>query len=162
MATVRPASATAYGGRCDGPDGTAATPRPGTRPRLVAAELERRWEVALVELCRAEAALAQHTASVQAAGLATLDPQLRAQALLVGQRLPELWADPGVSREHRKALLRCRIDKLMPCRTARDATCARIVWRGGDVSEMQVALPVNGLAALPRGAEMEARVPAPP
>lgn len=34
----------------------------------------------------------------------------------------------------------------------------RIVWRGGEVSEVQVALPVNALAALPRGAEMEARV----
>ncbi len=126
--------------------------------RLVAAELERRWEVALVELRRAEAALAQHAAPVQAAGPATLNPQLRAQALLVGQRLPELWADPGVSREHRKALLRCLIDKVVLRRTARDATCVRIVWRGGEVSEMQVALPVNGLAALPRGAEMEARV----
>jgi len=34
----------------------------------------------------------------------------------------------------------------------------RIVWRGGEISEMQVALPVNALAALPRGDEMRVRV----
>ncbi len=126
--------------------------------RLVAAELERRWEAALIELRRAEAALAQHTAPALAGAPATLDPQLRAQALAVGQGLPKLWADPGVSREHRKALLRCLIDKVVLRRTARDVVSVRIVWRGGEVSEVQVALPVNALAALPRGAEMEARV----
>lgn len=126
--------------------------------RLVAAELERRWEVALVELRRAEAAMARGTATTRAAGPATLDPQLRAQALAVGQRLPELWADPSVSREHRKALLRCLVDKVVLRRKARDAAAVRIVWRGGEISEMQVALPVNALAALPRGVEMQARV----
>jgi len=126
--------------------------------RLVAAELERRWEVALVELRRAEASLARRMTPTGAAGPATLDPQLRAQALAVGQRLPELWADPGVSREHRKTLLRCLIDKVVLCRKARDAAAVRIVWRGGEISEMQVALPVNALAALPRGDEMRVRV----
>ena len=124
--------------------------------RLVAAELERRWEAALVELRHAEAVLARHAAPGRAAEPATLDPRLRAKALAVGRRLGEIWADPGVSREHRKALLRCLIDKVVLRRTARDAAGVRIVWRGGEVSEMQVALPVNALAKLPRGAEMEA------
>ncbi|WP_428483772.1 recombinase family protein [Rhodopila sp.] len=126
--------------------------------RLVAAELERRWEAALVELRRAQAALAQYMAPTRAGAPATLEPQLRVQALAVGQGLSALWADPGVSREHRKALLRCLIDKVVLRRTARDAAAVRVVWRGGEVSEMQVALPVNELAALPRGSEMEARV----
>ena len=43
-------------------------------------------------------------------------------------------------------------------RTARDAASVRVVWRGGKVSEFTVALTVNALAALPRAAEMEARV----
>jgi DNA invertase Pin-like site-specific DNA recombinase len=126
--------------------------------RLVAAELERRWETALVELRRAETALAQRPAQGRATEPAKLEPQLRAQANAVGKRLPEIWADPDVSREHRKALLRCLIDKVILRRTGRDATSVRIVWRGGEVSEVQVALPVNALAALPRGTEMEARV----
>lgn len=126
--------------------------------RLVAAELERRWETALAELRRAEAALAQRTAKATAAQPVKLEPRLRAQALALGQCLREIWANPNVSREHRKALLRCLIDKVILRRTGRDATAVRIVWRGGEVSEMQVALPVNALAALPRGAEMVARV----
>ena len=127
--------------------------------RLVAAELERRWEAALVELRHAENALAQRDQEdVRRAESRVLDPVLRAQALALGQRLPALWADPGVSREHRKALLRCLIDKVILRRVARDAASVRVVWRGGAVSELTVALPVNSFAALPRGAEMQARV----
>jgi len=127
--------------------------------RLVAAELERRWEAALVGLRHAEDALAQRDQEdVRRAETRVLDPVLRAQALALGERLPALWADPGVSREHRKALLRCLIDKLILRRVARDAASVRVVWRGGAVSELTVALPVNSFAALPRGAEMEARV----
>jgi len=126
--------------------------------RLVAAELERRWEAALSELRRAEAALAQRDREASEAGPAALDPVLRAQALALGERLPALWADPSVSREHRKALLRCLIDKVVLRRAARDAASVRVVWRGGEVSEFTVALTVNALAALSRAAEMEARV----
>lgn len=43
-------------------------------------------------------------------------------------------------------------------RITRDAARVRIVWHGGAVSEMTVPLPVNALTAMPRGAEMEARV----
>jgi DNA invertase Pin-like site-specific DNA recombinase len=126
--------------------------------RLVAAELERRWEAALDELRRAEAALARRDREASHAAPATLDPVLRAQALALGERLPALWADPGVGREHRKALLRCLIDKVVLRRTARDAAGVRVVWRGGEASAFTVPLTVNALTALPRAAEMEARV----
>lgn len=125
--------------------------------RLVAAELERRWEAALLELRRAEEALARWTTTV-ASGPDRIDPRLRAKVVALGQRLPEIWADPSVSREHRKALLRCLIDKVVMRRTARDMAEVRIVWRGGEITEMTVALPVNAVTALPRYAEMETRV----
>ena len=125
--------------------------------RLVAAELERRWEAALSELRRAEEALARR-ATATASGPDRLDPRMRAKVVALGRRLPELWADPSVSREHRKALLRCLIDKVVMRRAARDMADVRIVWRGGEISEMTVMLPVNAVAALPRHAEMEARV----
>ena len=76
----------------------------------------------------------------------------------LGQRLPGLWADPSVSRAHKKALLRCLIDKVVLRRNARDRAAVRIVWRGGAVSELEVTMPVNALTALSRYAEMEARV----
>jgi hypothetical protein len=72
--------------------------------------------------------------------------------------LPELWADPSVSREHRKALLRCLIDQVVMRRAARDKADVRIVRRAGEITEMTVMLPVNAISALPRHAEMEARV----
>jgi hypothetical protein len=125
--------------------------------RLVAAELERRWEAALVELRRAEAALAHRTAAASAEP-DTIDPRLHAKVVSLGQRLPGLWADPGVSRAHKKALLRCLIDKVVLRRSARDRAAVRLVWRGGAVSELEVTMPVNALAALPRHAEMVARV----
>ena len=43
-------------------------------------------------------------------------------------------------------------------RAARDMAEVRIVWRGGEITEMAVALPVNAVTALPRYAEMETRV----
>src|SRR3954454_14783357 len=72
--------------------------------RLVAAELERRWEAALSELRRVEAAaLAQRTAAVASTRPDTIDPRLQAKVVSLGQRLPGLWADPSVSRAHKKA-----------------------------------------------------------
>jgi hypothetical protein len=59
---------------------------------------------------RAEEALAQRTipAPRQSVGI---DPHLRVKVIALGERLPEIWADPATRREHRKVLLRCLIDK---------------------------------------------------
>ena len=110
------------------------------------------------ELRRAEAALAQRTAAVASTRPDTIDPRLQAKVVSLGQRLPGLWADPSVSRAHKKALLRCLIDKVVLRRSARDRAAVRIVWRGGAISELEVTMPVNALTALSRYAEMEARV----
>ena len=125
--------------------------------RLVAGELERRWEAALIELRRAEEGLVRSSdgAPVQSIGV---DARLRAKVVALGERLPALWADPTTRREHRKALLRCLIEKVVMRRTARDQAEVRIVWRGGATTELTVKMPVNALSALPRHAEMEQRV----
>src|SRR6185503_19997946 len=107
--------------------------------RLVAAELERRASQIETQSDR-------------------LDPRLRAKVVSLGQRLPQLSADPSVSREHRKALLRCLIDKVVLRRAGRDSAEVRIVWRGGETTELKVLLPVNAVAALPRYGEMEQQV----
>ena len=125
--------------------------------RLVASELERRWEAALIELRRAEESLAQR-ALAGPAQPAAIDPRLRAKIVALGDRLPALWADPATKREHRKALLRCLIEKVVMRRSARDRAEVRIVWRGGATTELTVMLPVNTGTALPRYAEMERRV----
>jgi DNA invertase Pin-like site-specific DNA recombinase len=123
--------------------------------RLVAAELERRWEAALVELRRAEEALARSQAEPAVDADSAL---LCARAADLGRRLPAIWADPATDRARRKALLRCLIDKVVLRRAARGQAAVRIVWRGGATTDLTADLPVNALAALPRAAEFEARV----
>jgi DNA invertase Pin-like site-specific DNA recombinase len=124
--------------------------------RLVAAELERRWEAALVELRRAEETSARRqTAATKSA---VSDRQLRDRATEFGRQLPAIWADPNTEQAQRKALLRCLVDKIVLRRVAPDRAAVRIVWRGGAVTELGVELPVSALSAMPRGAQMEARV----
>ncbi len=77
--------------------------------RLVTGELERRWEVALLELRRAEEALAQK--KPQANEAFGVPHDLRAKVIALGNRLPALWENPATRRDHRKALLRCLIEK---------------------------------------------------
>ena len=123
--------------------------------RLVAAELERRWEVALRDLRQAEEALARRrVAGAQPPDLTAAE---RADFCALAPRVPELWRQPGVTRAHKKALLRCLIDKVV-MRRATDCVQLRIVWRGGAVTELEVGIAVGALASLARGAEMEARV----
>jgi DNA invertase Pin-like site-specific DNA recombinase len=125
--------------------------------RLVAAELERRWEAALLELRQAEEALRRQAAASLPEPLG-IDPRFRAKVVALGARLPAIWADPATPREHRKALLRCLVDKVVMRRSGRDRAEVRIVWRGGITTELAVMMPVNALAALPRQDEMERRV----
>ncbi|HEX2083945.1 MAG TPA: recombinase family protein, partial [Xanthomonadaceae bacterium] len=110
--------------------------------RLVAAELERRWETALPTLRRAEDDLARRTAQTEDRNR-PISPRLRAKIIALGQRLPEIWTDPALRRSHRKALLRCLIDKVVLHRWARDQAAVRIVWHGGATTELSVPMPVT-------------------
>jgi DNA invertase Pin-like site-specific DNA recombinase len=125
--------------------------------RLVASELERRWEEALRDLRQAEAALAKARAE-DGEVAATLDADLRAAFVDAGRRLPELWRGAVLTTAQKKALLRCLIDKVVIHRARPDSIHTRIVWRGGDVSVFDVAVSVGSLTSVSRHAEMEARV----
>ena len=124
--------------------------------RNVAGELEHRWELALRELRQAEEALSRHRA--ERAAPETLSTEDREGFVALGPQLPALWQQPDMTRERRKALLRSLIDKVVLRRAAPDRISVRIVWRGGEVSDLVVEQAVNGLQALSRGAEMEARL----
>jgi DNA invertase Pin-like site-specific DNA recombinase len=125
--------------------------------RLVAAELERRWEAALRDLRQAEAALSQTQAESRETAM-ELDAELRTAFSDLGRRLPELWHGGGLATAHKKALLRCLIDKVVIHRIKPDTIHLRIVWRGGDVSACDVAVSVGSLAAMSHYPEMEARL----
>ena len=124
--------------------------------RLVASELERRWEVALRELRQAEEALALRRASrIQPDALTSEE---RDDFLALGPQLPAMWRRPGMDRARKKALLRCLIEKVILHRTAPERIGVRIAWRGGEVSEAQVEPRVYALHALSRGDEMQRRM----
>ena len=126
--------------------------------RLVAAELERRWEETLRDLRQAEASLA---AAGQDAGRVVpfvVGPDLQAAFAAVGRRLPDLWDQPALTTARKKALLRCLIDKVVIHRAARDTVAMRIVWRGGATSAATVPVTVGSLADLSRSREMEADI----
>ena len=125
--------------------------------RLVAGELERRWEEALNEVRAAEEALAQQSAP-QPLAQTIIGKALNSKIVVLAGRLPQIWADPATSDGQRKALLRCLVEKVVLDRGERDVARVRIVWRGGAVSELEVKMRVNAVTRLARGAEMRERL----
>jgi DNA invertase Pin-like site-specific DNA recombinase len=124
--------------------------------RLVAAELERRWEEALQELKKAEE-LEAHRQEIAVVPIA-LSAELKAAFSEVGRKLPELWPTEVLSREQKKGLLRCLIEKVVIRRVGRDRVQTRVVWRGGEVTEMEIPITVGALAELSFHHEMEERL----
>jgi len=121
--------------------------------RLVAAELERRWETALRELKQAEEAWEREQQAQ--ATWTQLDAETRQALAEAGQRLPEWWRTDRFSREQKKALLRCLIDKVVVHRTAPDSVHCRVVWKGGETTDADLAVTVGAWSRLSGSQEME-------
>ena len=124
--------------------------------RLVAAELERRWEVALQELKQAEQIY--ENAQQSRTPLPALSAELKAAFSAIGQKLPELWPTQVLSPTQKKALLRCLIDKVVVQRRVRDQLHIRIVWKGGDTTTVDLPIAVGSRAELSQAAELEQHV----
>lgn len=123
--------------------------------RLVAAELERRWESTLRELRQAEEDYAKRQVPQPERNLS---PALKAAFVDIGKKLPDLWQGDVLNRVQKKALLRCLIDKVVIHRIARDQVRTRIVWKGGDTTTVDVSVPVGALSDLSNACELEQRV----
>ena len=123
--------------------------------RLVAAELEKRWNDALAELRRAEDALVHHDEPSRPC--IALSQELQTAFKAIGQSLPTLWRQGLLSQQQKKALLRCLIDKVVLYRPKPECVQARIVWRGGETTTLQIPVPVGSLKDL-AGAEVLERL----
>src|SRR3972149_2346578 len=77
--------------------------------RLVAAELEQRWETTLRELQKAEERLMHEEQNMPCWAI---PPDLLDALREVGPRLPELWEQGLFGPSQKKALLRCLVDKV--------------------------------------------------
>lgn len=123
--------------------------------RLIAAELERRWEAALAELNSAEEQLVHDE---RHAPVWAIPADLLEALHDVGPRLPELWEQDVFSSARKKALLRSLMDKVVVHRVGGrrgDRVHVRVVWRGGATTSADVPVTVGCLSRLAGAAEME-------
>jgi DNA invertase Pin-like site-specific DNA recombinase len=119
--------------------------------RLVAAELESRWESSLRELKTAEEALAVKKQQSQSWAIpADLLEMLKE----IGSALPELWNQSVLSWAQKKSLLRCLVDKVVLKRDD-DQVTMRIVWRGGDYTEEIIPVTVGRFEQLSDAKQIE-------
>lgn len=121
--------------------------------RLVAAELERRWEQALQALCRAEGEAQAPEPTIE-----PLTTELRQQLDEVRPTLRQMWDEGALSNIRKKELLRTLIDKVVLQRPGGDRCEVRIVWKGGDWTTAVLELPVVTYAGMASGEKLVCEV----
>ncbi len=123
--------------------------------RLVAAELERRWEEKLRQLQSTEEAYERFE---QSPALTGLSPELREQLQHISERLPELWYAGQLTNGHKKELLRSLINRVILKRASPDTVEVKIVWVSGHYSLVYARPPVRRRQDLGRYEEMVERI----
>jgi DNA invertase Pin-like site-specific DNA recombinase len=121
--------------------------------RLVAAELERRWEAALSQVRQTEA---DYQRFQQTPAPDPLPPALRETFRELHQRLPTLW--PQLTSAHKKELLRSLVQCVILRHTTPDEVEVRIVWISGCYTDKVRITPIRREADVTRHAEMVQRV----
>lgn len=101
--------------------------------RLVAGELERRWNDKLVHLRDLESQLG----SLATPCVPALSAEDRARLMVLGRDLAKAWDSPGVSVETRKKIIRLLIKEII-VDVVDDALSLAIHWQGGDHTRMNV------------------------
>jgi len=102
--------------------------------RLVASELERRWNERLAAAARLE----EQIRSLQNEQPRVLCDDERAALLALADDLPRLWSHPAASSETRKRILRAVLKEII---VTVEASRLRLVlhWQGGDHTRLEVA-----------------------
>ncbi len=108
--------------------------------RVVARELERRWEQALKELERVRTVAGQ---AVDSPELLSVDDLKKVH--LLGQELHAVWNEDTTTNRDRKRLLRCLIEEVQ-LSTGEDHYAVRIVWKGGATTERKLVRGPGGWA----------------
>jgi DNA invertase Pin-like site-specific DNA recombinase len=109
--------------------------------RLVAGELERRWEQQLLEVQMAE----REWANLQAQAPLPLSAAEQALIRRLAEDLPALWQAPTTSHADRKRLLRCLIQSVtLDSFSQVGYTRILVLWHTGATSEVTVPRPRPG------------------
>ncbi len=101
--------------------------------RLVAAELERRWNERLAQVSQRQAEIE----ALEAQAGPSLTPRQRDELMALGADLPRAWSHPAAGNEVRKRILRCVIREIV-ARVAEARIELVIHWQGGDHTELSV------------------------
>src|SRR5437588_498338 len=103
--------------------------------RLVAGELERRWNERLATVARLE----EQIQSLQSEQPRALRDEERATLLALADDLPRLWNHPAASSETRKRILRAVLNEII---VTVEADRLRLVlhWQGGDHARHELIL----------------------
>lgn len=102
--------------------------------RLVASELERRWNEKLVQLRDLEI---QRESLDQTKSAAALSAEDRARLMSLGKDLAKAWNSSGASIETRKKIIRLLVKEII-VDIVDDSLALVIHWQGGDHTEMTV------------------------
>ena len=113
--------------------------------RLVAGELERRWELALRAVAEAREAAERFVATPAAP---PLDATMRAQLRDLGRHLPTLWDSGQLTPAHKKELLRSLIRRVVLTKPLPDTVTASVIWVSGAMTPLTVRPPLNRTANL--------------
>ena len=102
--------------------------------RLVAGELERRWNEKLVQLHALEVQLDNLNQTEQTPALSVAD---RTRLMILNKNLAKAWNNPSVSVETHKKIIRLLVKEIII--DIIDETLALVIhWQGGDHTEMKV------------------------
>ncbi len=101
--------------------------------RLVAAELERRWNEAL----KAQTQLEEELAALQREQPRTLSANMKEELLALAADLPRLWDHPHSSPEIKKRILRAVLKEII-ARSEGDSVHLVLHWQGGDHTELKI------------------------
>jgi len=111
------------------------------RNRLVAAELERRWNVALEHVERLRSALAELE---QAAPV--LSEEERVTVRTLGERFADVWHSPACPPELKKKIVRTVLDEIIVTHDgATDTLQFTLHWTGGTHTALEMPKPRSGV-----------------
>jgi len=108
--------------------------------RIVAAELERRWNERLGEVARLEEQI--RIAQEMQLGLGLSESE-RAELMALANDLPRAWNHPGATAETRKRLLRTMLEEVV-VRAEPGHLRLKLHWKGGDHTALEVQKSRHG------------------
>jgi excisionase family DNA binding protein len=110
--------------------------------RLVARELERRFEKVLGELARTEAEAEEHLNALPECLSASEERQLMSYA----GNMAALWKTPTTRSQDRKRIARCLIESVVVTAERESAQLKAVVhWKGGEETRIEVAKAKTGV-----------------